>query len=198
MRRMLKSILTFDGDVFPERIAQTIPYRLTELEQRLYRRVTDYVREGFDRAERLGNDKRKNTVGFALTVLQRRLASSPEAILRSLQRRVAVSRNGGTPSSTAPSPRRFPDIDPDGFDNDDYSAEERERQEEELVDAATSARTVQELDAELAELADLVPRWRDRFGIQAKTASGQNSAVCSRTASYGSMTRTPAQAHRLH
>jgi len=158
MRRMVKEkLLTFDGKrLFPERIAQTIPYRLTELEQRLYERVTDYVREGFDRAERLGNDKRKNTVGFALTVLQRRLASSPEAILRSLQRRVARLEKrrdavlNGTFSET------LPDIDPDAFDSDDYSAEERERQEEELVDAATSARTVQELDAELAELAGLV------------------------------------------
>ena len=42
------------------------------------------------RAERIaaeGDKKRGNNVGFALTVLQRRLASSPEAILRSLERR---------------------------------------------------------------------------------------------------------------
>ena len=41
-----------------------------------------------NRAERLGSDNpRARTVGFALTVLQRRLASSTHAILRSLQRR---------------------------------------------------------------------------------------------------------------
>jgi hypothetical protein len=39
--------------------------------------VTDYVREEFNRAEALENDARKGTVGFALTILQRRLASSP-------------------------------------------------------------------------------------------------------------------------
>ncbi len=33
------------------------------------------------------NDKRAGTVGFALTILQRRLASSPEAIYQSLRRR---------------------------------------------------------------------------------------------------------------
>ena len=38
-----------------------------------------------NRAEKL-DGKRRNTVGFALTVLQRRLASSPEAIYRSLVR----------------------------------------------------------------------------------------------------------------
>jgi hypothetical protein len=45
------------------------------------------VREEFNRAEALENDKRAGTVGFALTILQRRLASSPEAIYQSLRRR---------------------------------------------------------------------------------------------------------------
>src|SRR3954462_4579339 len=46
-----------------------------------------YVREEFNRAEALENDKRAGTVGFALTILQRRLASLPEAIYQSLRRR---------------------------------------------------------------------------------------------------------------
>jgi hypothetical protein len=37
--------------------------------------------------EALENDKRAGTIGFALTTLQRRLASSPEAIYQSLRRR---------------------------------------------------------------------------------------------------------------
>ena len=88
MRRMVKEdLLTFEGKpLFPERIAETVPYELTELEQDLYEQVTDYVREGMNRADKL-DGKRRNTVGFALTVLQRRLASSPEAIYRSLERR---------------------------------------------------------------------------------------------------------------
>ena len=45
------------------------------------------MREEFNRAEALQNDKRAGTVGFALTILQRRLASSPEAIYQSLRRR---------------------------------------------------------------------------------------------------------------
>ncbi len=80
MRRMVKeSLLKFDGTpLFPERIAYTVPYKLSEAEARLYKSVTDYVREEFNRAEALENDKRAGTVGFALTILQRRLASSPE------------------------------------------------------------------------------------------------------------------------
>jgi hypothetical protein len=89
MRRMVKeSLLTFDATpLFPERIAYTVPYTLSDLEVRLYKAVTDYVRDEFNRAEALQNDKRAGTVGFALTILQRRLASSPEAIYQSLRRR---------------------------------------------------------------------------------------------------------------
>jgi superfamily II DNA or RNA helicase len=89
MRRMVKeSLLKFDGTpLFPERIAYTVPYQLSDAEAALYQSVTEYVREEFNRAEALENDKRAGTVGFALTILQRRLASSPEAIYQSLRRR---------------------------------------------------------------------------------------------------------------
>src|SRR5215207_4348984 len=89
MRRMVKeNLLTFDATpLFPERIAYTVPYKLSDHEEALYKAVTDYVREEFNRAEALQNDKRAGTVGFALTILQRRLASSPQAIYQSLRRR---------------------------------------------------------------------------------------------------------------
>jgi len=78
-------LLKFDGKpLFPERIAYTVPYKLSDDEAQLYKEVTEYVREEFNRAEALQNDKRAGTVGFALTILQRRLASSPEAIAQSL------------------------------------------------------------------------------------------------------------------
>ncbi len=89
MRRMVKeNLLKFDATpLFPERIAYTVPYKLSDPEAALYKAVTDYVRDEFNRAEALENDKRAGTVGFALTILQRRLASSPEAIYQSLRRR---------------------------------------------------------------------------------------------------------------
>ena len=40
-----------------------------------------------DRLKAVGEGRRSNTVGFALTILQRRLAASPVAIWRSLERR---------------------------------------------------------------------------------------------------------------
>src|SRR2546423_9674206 len=89
MRRMVKeNLLKFDATpLFPERLAYTVPYKLSDPEAQLYKAVTEYVREEFNRAEALQNDKRAGTVGFALTILQRRLASSPEAIYQSLRRR---------------------------------------------------------------------------------------------------------------
>ncbi|MHA7300418.1 helicase-related protein [Pseudarthrobacter sp. MDT1-22] len=156
MRRMVKEdLLTFEGKkLFPERIAETVPYQLTALEYDLYEQVTGYVREGMNRADRIGG-KRKNTIGFALTVLQRRLASSPEAIYKSLVRRTErLERKkqeilNGTYSESEPS------VDLEGLDSDDFNAEEVEELEEELLDAATAAQTVEELNSELIELAGL-------------------------------------------
>ena len=107
MRRMVKEHLCkFDGTpLFPERIAHTVPYRLSTAEAQLYKAVTDYVREEFNRAEALQNDKRAGTVGFALTILQRRLASSPEAIYQSLRRRRARLEQRCRELSPAPAGR---------------------------------------------------------------------------------------------
>jgi hypothetical protein len=161
-----EDLLTFEGKkLFPERIAETVPYELSEPEQRLYEAVTEYVKEGMNRADKL-DGKRKNTVGFALTVLQRRLASSPEAIVRSLERRtdrlerrkqeLAAGKGvAGTPGSGD-----IPEIDEE-FDDDEFNAEELETVEEELVDAATAAQTIQELEAELLDLKDLTALARE-------------------------------------
>ncbi len=156
MRRMVKEdLLTFEGKkLFPERIAETVPYELTAGEYDLYERVTSYVREGMNRAERVGG-KRKNTVGFALTVLQRRLASSPEAIYKSLVRRTERLERKKQDIINGTYTEPAPGLDLEDLDSDDYNAEEIEELEEELLDAATAAQTVEELDAELLELADL-------------------------------------------
>ena len=156
MRRMVKEdLLTFDGKkLFPERRAETVPYELTELEYSLYEQVTAYVREGMNRADRVGG-KRKNTVGFALTVLQRRLASSPEAIYKSLVRRTERLERKKLEILNGTYTDRELTVDVEGLDADDYSSEQIEELEEELLDAATAAQTVEELDAELLELAEL-------------------------------------------
>jgi len=166
MRRMVKEdLLKFDGKpLFPERRAYTVEYKLSDAEAELYSKVTEYVREEFNRAEQLANDGRKGTVGFALTILQRRLASSPEAIYQSLRRRrerlekrcreeellkrgaeVSLGWNRDLPS--------FTEDDLEGLE--DAPEEEVEATEEHVVDQASAARTIAELKAEIAILSDL-------------------------------------------
>ena len=88
MRRMVKEeLVKFDGTpLFPERKAYTVNYKLSDIEAALYEAVTEYVQTEMGKADQLAGS-RKGSVGFALTALQRRLASSPEAIYQSLKRR---------------------------------------------------------------------------------------------------------------
>ena len=88
MRRVVKeNLVKFDGKPLFLNVWLIHEIHSSDDEAYLYQQVTDYVREEFNRADSLENDKRKGTVGFALTILQRRLASSPEAIYQSLRRR---------------------------------------------------------------------------------------------------------------
>lgn len=191
MRRMVKEdLLTFEGKpLFPERRAYTVEYELSPAERELYEQVTDYVRTEMGRAERIaqaGDKKRGNNVGFALTVLQRRLASSPAAILRSLERRqqrldtklremrrIADEARVSTPISahidewtTGKSTLDFasdtlPVFSVENFEDLDEETTDDERaqleaQVDQVVDFATAARTIPELRAEIAILEDLI------------------------------------------
>ena len=158
MRRLVKEdLLKFDGTpLFPERRAYTVNYDLSPKESVLYHEVTSYVQEEFNRADQLSNE-RKNTVGFALTILQRRLASSPEAIFQSLHRRrerLENRLNEEKLGKRAEDYRSTINYDSD-YDDDDYSSEEIEREEENVADQASAARTIQELEAEIRTLKHL-------------------------------------------
>lgn len=163
MRRMVKEeMLRFDGTrLFPERRAYTANYKLSEIEAALYESVTTYVKTEMGKADAL-QGPRKGSVGFALTALQRRLASSPEAIFQSLKRRrdrlearlkeeKLLSRGQQFSSQAAGTPPE---------DDDDLTAEEQEDLEEKLVDTATAAETIAELEAEILILGDLVQQAR--------------------------------------
>jgi len=163
MRRLVKEqLLKFNGKkLFPERIAYTVSYKLSDLEAQLYREVTDYVREEFNRADALENEGRKGTIGFALTILQRRLASSPEAIYQSLRRRrerlekrlreeQLLKRGAAVALGPAPA---LPVLSMEDLEDlDDAPDSEIEETEEKVVDQATAAATIAELEAEIAIL----------------------------------------------
>ena len=190
MRRMVKEkLLKFDGTpLFPVRRAYTVPYKLSEAEASLYNAVTHYVQKEFDRAERL-EGKKRTTVGFALTILQRRLASSPEAIYRSLRRRrerlqdrlkelQELLRGGATGPALV---FGGPELDLDDLEDlEDAPEDEYEAAEAEVLDHATAARSSTELQAEIKTLRGLEQlarqvlnrsddtKWRELAGLLSK------------------------------
>ena len=186
MRHLVKEQLyKFDGTpLFPERKAYTVNYKLSGLEETLYQEVSDYVCQEFNRADALEINGRKGTIGFALTTLQRRLASSPEAIYQSLKRRKArlehrlqeeqdnrLGAPGGEQTglgqaqplhygSEGDAPiellQGLPILSEDDLDDlDDAPDAELEETEERVVDLASAARTIAELEVEIAMLARL-------------------------------------------
>ena len=161
MRRMVKEkLLKMDGTpLFPERIAHTLPYKLSPQEAALYEAVTRYVREEFNRAEVQASGKRR-TVGFALTILQRRLASSPAAIRRSLQRRCEkLEERLQEIESGAHAPSLFsgaPASEETWYEAiEDAPDDEVKQLEDEILGQGTAALTVEELQAEIATLKEL-------------------------------------------
>ena len=166
MRRMIKEdLLKFDGTkLFPERRAYTVNYELSDAEAALYEKVTNYVREEMNRADKLEDGKRKGTIGFALTILQRRLASSPAAIYSSLnRRRIKLEQRRDEEKLMARgkffghqkkelqflSQEEIDDID------DEASSSELEELEEKLVETTSAAANLHELEAEIEILKDI-------------------------------------------
>jgi len=175
MRRMVKEdLVKFDGSkLFPERRAQTVTYQLSDAEKKLYDDVTDYVRYEMGKADHM-EGKKKGMVGFALTILQRRLASSPNAIAQSLRRRRERLQHRledlkNPPSKSKPK-SAWEDYSIDDLEDDDLTADELENIEENLVDDATAARTIPELESEIALLRGLEKQAHDvlKSGIDRK------------------------------
>ena len=210
MRRMTKErLLTFEGrPLFPERRSSTVRYQLSEPEMSLYDEVTSYVREQMNAADRIrddGDGRRGNTVGFALTVLQRRLASSPEAIYQSLRRRrlrlqsrVVEERQAARAARLGMSSRQMrlsrllaaDGDDAEALDHDAYDELDDDEQSEidaEVVDAATAAATVAELESEIETLTSLE---RLAFALRAE-GTDTKWAQLSRTLSDAPEMRTP-------
>jgi SNF2 family DNA or RNA helicase len=178
IRRLIKEqLVRFDGSpLFPPRYAFTVKYELSDLEAHLYAIVTSYVREEFNRAEKLEKG-RKGNIGFALTILQRRLASSPAAIKNSLERRrkrlesklrerrlIQKGMKVGSGAENESSSLEWLSVE-ELEDIEDLPSEELEETEEEIVIKASAAETIYELEAEIEKLKELeavaqeVVRW---------------------------------------
>ena len=88
IRRTKEEMLRLDGSpLYPKRVSDTLGYELTQgevSEQRLYDETTDYLRYVYNKAKLLN----RTAARLAMSVFQRRLASSTYALLRSFERRM--------------------------------------------------------------------------------------------------------------
>jgi superfamily II DNA or RNA helicase len=166
MRRLTKEeLLKFDGTpLFPERRAYTVKYELSDEEASLYATVTEYVRTEMNRVKRFTetDGKKRNNIGFALQILQRRLASSPAAIHQSLKRRKERLENELAEAKLIARGQKF-DFSTLGevLSNevlrniDEYGEEDIEEFEESISTNATTAESIEQLEIEIETLARL-------------------------------------------
>jgi len=149
IRRMKEDLKDFEGrPLFLPRYVKTVGFRLSDEEKKLYNDVSRYVSEQYNRA--LWNERRRG-IAFALVILQRRLASSTYAILKSLERRKRRLEDiiEGVERTTAPD-RAF-DIE----EVEEMSEQDRWKAEE-LWETLSVAENRQELDSEIKTLGELI------------------------------------------
>ena len=164
--------------------------------------MTDYVRAEMNRADRFageGEGQRKVNVGFALMTLQRRLASSPESIFKSLTRRHERLESRlreqrlllrGTTTELELKDSVLDDVDENTWEDsyDEAPQDEREDLEGQLVDNATAAATIEELEKEIVRLKELEELaravdenrrdWRLHPGVPVRAAEEMAVRLC--------------------
>ena len=86
IRRTKEEMVRFDGrPLYPQRNCDTLSYALSLDEQGVYDATTRYIAETYNRAQIL----HRSAARLAMSVFQRRLASSSYALMRSFERRIA-------------------------------------------------------------------------------------------------------------
>lgn len=142
------------NDLFKPRHPQTVEYELVGPEWELYEAVTDFVSR---QLREIRGENSKSAAGFALTTMQRRLASSVRAIRRTLERRMErIERALEDPEEYLRRRAAFqaaviPDLDAiEDLDEDDLWELEEKALEEWLPD------TIAELELEREALGPLL------------------------------------------
>jgi len=162
IRRTKEELVYFDGcPIYPPRFSDTLSYHLNQgevSEQQLYDATTTYIQTYYNRAHVLN----RSAARLAMSVFQRRLASSTYALLRSFERRaqklsklVEDMRSGRLTSSQLETIQRKLSAIEDVFDKktadeeEDVSGqEENERVEDQELEGVIATSLV-ELEAEL-------------------------------------------------
>jgi superfamily II DNA or RNA helicase/DNA-binding XRE family transcriptional regulator len=165
IRRTKEEMVRFDGTpIYPVRTTDTFSYDLSPGEHALYEQTTSYLRFYYNKARILN----RSAVRLAMSVFQRRLASSTYALLCSFQRRLArldelIDAVSSGRISLEELQRRQAGLDvPDVLEEmtaDEESpsgGEEQNERSQELALGAVIATTLGELTAERAKVAELM------------------------------------------
>ncbi len=169
IRRTKEEMVYFDGRrIYPRRVSDTLSYDLTQgpvSEQALYDQTTDYIQTFYNRARILN----RSAARLAMSVFQRRLASSTFALLRSFERRLErldgliddIQSGRLTPEALAARQRRL-DQAPDVLDTKtgdeetpEDGREENEVREDELLGGVVAV-SVAELQTERMRVQQLL------------------------------------------
>src|SRR5450755_2659494 len=168
IRRTKEELVYFDGrPIYPPRHSNTLSYNLNTgevSEQRLYDETTSYIQTYYNRAEVLN----RSAARLAMSVFQRRLASSTYALLRSFERRrqklsllVEAMRSGKLNPARLKVTQMGLDTIGDVFDEKTADEEEAEagQEENEIVEdealEGVIATTLAELETELRQVDSL-------------------------------------------
>jgi len=156
IRRMKEDLRDFEGrPIFTNRYPRTIKFMLSEEEAELYNDLSEYVISQYNLALRRIQERRKRNIAFALLILQRRMASSVYALLKSLERRKErLEKLLEEPEL----PREEVSIDLEEVD--DY--EERERWERERIwETLSIAESKEELKREIDTISSLIEKAKE-------------------------------------
>ena len=169
IRRVKEDLKDFEGKpLFLPRHVTTLAFDLrvdSPREMELYNDLSRYVHSQYNKA--LSKDK-KNNVAFALVILQRRLASSTYALLKSLERRKARL----TELLKGAVEREHTKYEIDFETIDDLSEEERWK-EEEIWETLSVAENQEELQREVETLDTLAREARDIIEAETEIKIGQ-------------------------
>lgn len=162
IRRLKEDMKDWQGNpLFKQRFTKTVSYRLTPEEKELYDAVTSYL----TRKKEEAGESRNVYVALALTVMQRRLASSIAAITKTLERRWKALQ--GIADELAANPNLWEQRQKlEGFAVDDINDyEELDDEDREALDNIlsdpkkfklfTTARSLHEIREEAAEVKKL-------------------------------------------
>jgi ERCC4-related helicase len=168
VRRLKSEIKNWDGsDKFPRRILKYIPVDYTVEERSIHELLTEYVHL---RAGGYRDNQERFATEFVLKLLKKRLFSSPQAFLNTLNRHRASLRKSARyevlTHSTGVLARIFEQAE------DDY-ADDAEQQEAEFEALEAAARAFRPSGAQEAEILNDLAVWAERAAAQLDSKANQ-------------------------